>query len=181
MAALVRILYAIFFQEGAPRRKRRDGSQADSGAAIEDKLREARGTALPPARSIPVTAWRQQADTTAVTWAYGYDAADQLTSALKRATDAQQTILQRYGYAYDPARNRLVEQIDDQVTGVTYNKVNELVTQHICGQVGLRNGKVVLGSQLDQMTDTALSHIVDKTNVFARISPAQKLAVCQPP
>jgi hypothetical protein len=63
MAGFVRVLYAVFFQEGAPRRKRRDGSQADSDAAIKDKLRKARGTALPPARSIPVTEWRQQANT----------------------------------------------------------------------------------------------------------------------
>jgi YD repeat-containing protein len=80
-----------------------------------------------------ILTWRQQADTTAVTWQYGYDAADQLTSAIKRATDPQQTILKRYAYAYDPAGNRTVEQIDDQVTGWTYNNVNELVTQHGVG------------------------------------------------
>ena len=42
-----------------------------------------------------ILTWRQQADTTAVVWQYGYDAADQLSAAIKRATDPQQTILQR--------------------------------------------------------------------------------------
>jgi RHS repeat-associated protein len=80
-----------------------------------------------------ILTWRQQADTTAVLWEYGYDAADQLTTAVKRATDPQQTVLKRYGYAYDPAGNRTIEQIDDQVTGSTYNTVNELVTQSAAG------------------------------------------------
>jgi RHS repeat-associated protein len=80
-----------------------------------------------------ILTWRQQADTTAVLWEYGYDAADQLTAAAKRATDPQQTILKRYAYAYDPAGNRTVEQMDDQVTGWTYNTVNELATQHATG------------------------------------------------
>ena len=36
-----------------------------------------------------ILTWRQQADTTAVLWEYGYDATDQLVSAIKRATDPQ--------------------------------------------------------------------------------------------
>jgi YD repeat-containing protein len=84
-----------------------------------------------------ILTWRQQADTTAVTWEYGYDAADQLTAAVKRATDAPQTVLKRYAYAYDPAGNRTIEQIDDQVTGSTYNTVNELVTQSAAGAMVL--------------------------------------------
>jgi YD repeat-containing protein len=52
-----------------------------------------------------ILTWRQQADSEAVLWSYGYDAADQLVSAVKRATDPQQTVLQRYAYAYDPAGN----------------------------------------------------------------------------
>ncbi len=31
-------------------------------------------------------------------------------------TDTPQTVLQRYAYAYDPAGNRTVEQIDDAIT-----------------------------------------------------------------
>jgi Mg2+-importing ATPase len=51
---------------------------------------------------------------------------------------------------------------------------NELVTRHICLQVGLESQRIILGSELERMSDPALAHVVEKTNVFARVSPAQK-------
>jgi Mg2+-importing ATPase len=51
---------------------------------------------------------------------------------------------------------------------------NELVVRHICKQVGLDGARVVLGSELERMTDTALAHVAENTSVFARVSPAQK-------
>ncbi len=51
---------------------------------------------------------------------------------------------------------------------------NELVTQHICSQVGLDAGRIVLGTELEKISDPALGHIVEQTSVFARVSPAQK-------
>ena len=51
---------------------------------------------------------------------------------------------------------------------------NELVTQHICSQVELDSGRIVLGTELDTISDPALGHIVEQTSVFARVSPAQK-------
>jgi len=51
---------------------------------------------------------------------------------------------------------------------------NELVTQHICSRVGLDRGRIILGDELERMTDPALAHIVEQTSVFARVSPAQK-------
>ena len=80
-----------------------------------------------------IVTWRQQADTTAVIWEYGYDHADQLVPAVKRATDPQNTILQRFAYGYDPVGNRLFEQIDDNVTTWTYDKLNRLGAQQAGG------------------------------------------------
>lgn len=51
---------------------------------------------------------------------------------------------------------------------------NELVTQHICAQVGLDVGRIILGDELERIGDTALAHVVEQTSVFARVSPAQK-------
>ena len=51
---------------------------------------------------------------------------------------------------------------------------NELVTRHVCDKVGLDGGRIVLGNDLDHMSDAALSHVVEQVNVFARVSPAQK-------
>jgi len=50
----------------------------------------------------------------------------------------------------------------------------ELVTRHVCAQVGIDPGKIVLGSELERMSDTALAHVAEATTIFARVSPAQK-------
>jgi Mg2+-importing ATPase len=54
---------------------------------------------------------------------------------------------------------------------------NELVTRHVCAQVGLQDPTIVLGDQLDAMSDPALGHIAEQTQVFARVSPMQKLRI----
>jgi RHS repeat-associated protein len=79
-----------------------------------------------------ILSWRQQADTTAVVWEYGYDRADQLTAAVKKA-DPAATVLKRYAYSYDAAGNRTAEQIDDGVTGASYDSMNRLVSQQASG------------------------------------------------
>jgi Mg2+-importing ATPase len=50
----------------------------------------------------------------------------------------------------------------------------DLVTAHVCSQVGLEPGKIVLGDELERMSDAALEHVAEATAVFARVSPAQK-------
>jgi Mg2+-importing ATPase len=51
---------------------------------------------------------------------------------------------------------------------------SDLVTGHICKEVGVDAGEIVLGDDLDRMTDLALAHVAEQTTVFARVSPAQK-------
>ena len=51
---------------------------------------------------------------------------------------------------------------------------NELVTQHICGQLGLPIHGVLTGTELAQLDDLALEARVEKANLFCRVSPAQK-------
>jgi len=50
----------------------------------------------------------------------------------------------------------------------------DLVTAHVCSQVGLESGEIVLGDEIEKMTDVALAHVVERTTVFARVSPSQK-------
>ena len=82
-----------------------------------------------------ILTWRQQADVTAVIWSYGYDATDQLTWAVHKTAEPVPTVLKTYMYAYDPAGNRTSEQIDDQVTGATYDVLNRLVSQQAAGSM----------------------------------------------
>ena len=51
---------------------------------------------------------------------------------------------------------------------------NELVTRKVCEQLGFEIKGVVLGSDVARLQDNALARIVEKANVFARVSPAQK-------
>jgi len=50
----------------------------------------------------------------------------------------------------------------------------DLVTSQVCTQVGVDPGKIVLGEEIEKMTDPALEAVVEETTVFARASPAQK-------
>jgi len=51
---------------------------------------------------------------------------------------------------------------------------NDRVTAHVCSEVGIASGHILTGDELDRMTDPALGHDVEETQIFARISPAQK-------
>jgi len=51
---------------------------------------------------------------------------------------------------------------------------NELVTRTICKHVGLRSRHLLLGREVAQLTDAKLADVVEKTTVFARLSPTDK-------
>jgi Mg2+-importing ATPase len=51
---------------------------------------------------------------------------------------------------------------------------NERVARHVCSQVGLDDPRIVLGNEVDRLSDAALAHVAERTTVFARVSPAQK-------
>jgi Mg2+-importing ATPase len=51
---------------------------------------------------------------------------------------------------------------------------NELVARHVCAQVGLEAARIVLGQELERMSDAALAAVAEQASVFARVSPAQK-------
>ena len=51
---------------------------------------------------------------------------------------------------------------------------NELVTKHVCERVGIDCSKIVLGAELEHVTDSALFHVAEEADVFARVSPGQK-------
>ena len=56
---------------------------------------------------------------------------------------------------------------------------NDLVTRKVCTEVGINAEKIVLGSQVETMTDPQLADAVEATDVFARLSPAHKQRIVQ--
>ena len=51
---------------------------------------------------------------------------------------------------------------------------NEIITAYICREVGMPVEHLLLGSQIEGMTETALAEAATKTSVFARLAPAHK-------
>ncbi|AGE25348.1 MULTISPECIES: magnesium-translocating P-type ATPase [Pseudomonas] len=51
---------------------------------------------------------------------------------------------------------------------------NELVTAKICREVGLEQQGLLMGNDIEDMTDAELAKAVETTNVFARLTPSHK-------
>ena len=51
---------------------------------------------------------------------------------------------------------------------------NDVVTQHVCRNVGVGSKGIVSGADIDRLDDAALGHVSEQASVFTRISPAQK-------
>jgi P-type Mg2+ transporter len=92
--------------------------------------------------------------------------------------DESRLVLAGYLAFADPPRTDTRKTVADLALDGVQLKIitgdNELVTRHICDQVGIATYDIVLGDEIERMSDGALQHVVEKTTVFARISPAQK-------
>jgi Mg2+-importing ATPase len=51
------------------------------------------------------------------------------------------------------------------------------VVRHVCAQTGIPEPRVVVGTELDAVSDAALGPLAERTDVFARVSPRQKLRI----
>ena len=54
---------------------------------------------------------------------------------------------------------------------------NQYTTENICNLVGIENKKVLIGAEVDKMTDEELAKEVEEVNVFARMNPLQNKAL----
>ena len=48
------------------------------------------------------------------------------------------------------------------------------VTKYICKQLNINSHNIILGSQIDKLSDMAIMRLLRKTNIFAKLSPIQK-------
>ncbi|MDD2198085.1 MAG: magnesium-translocating P-type ATPase, partial [Bacteroidales bacterium] len=56
---------------------------------------------------------------------------------------------------------------------------NEIVTKKICGDVGISIRNIMLGNELELISDEELTARVDGISIFAKLSPLQKVRVVQ--
>jgi len=91
--------------------------------------------------------------------------------------------LELIGFAafLDPAKETAGPAIADlQKAGITVKILtgdNDLVTAKICRDVGLDVGQMLLGRQIEGMSDADLAAQAEITQVFAKVSPTQKARV----
>lgn len=54
---------------------------------------------------------------------------------------------------------------------------NDAVSKHICRKVGIKVDTILLGSDVERMNDSQLSEAIERTNLFAKLSPDQKARI----
>ena len=92
--------------------------------------------------------------------------------------DERELRLAGFAAFLDPPREGVTEMLaalkSDGVMVKIITGDNELVTQHICREVGLPADEIVLGDGVERMSDPALAAVAERVQVFARVSPMQK-------
>ena len=96
-------------------------------------------------------------------------------------TDESDMILTGYLAFLDPPKPSAAPAIQALLEHGVRTKIltgdNEKVTQAICEKVGLDVEHILLGADIDQMTDQELAGVVEKVTVFAKLSPDQKARI----
>ena len=96
-------------------------------------------------------------------------------------TDENDMILTGYLAFLDPPKPSAAPAIQALLEHGVKTKIltgdNEKVTQAICEKVGLDVEHILLGADIDQMTDQELADVVEKVTVFAKLSPDQKARI----
>ena len=92
--------------------------------------------------------------------------------------DERDLVLKGYVAFLDPAKNTAAPAIEGLHRHGVGVKIltgdNELISRKVCRDVGLPDDPMLLGADIEKMTDAELVEGVEKTTLFARVSPAHK-------
>jgi len=84
---------------------------------------------------------------------------------------------------FDPPKKEVMGVIKDMERNGIGVKIltgdNELVTRKVCQEIGLKIKGVLLGQEIEGLSDRALENKVETVTIFARFSPQQKSRVIQ--
>ncbi len=75
------------------------------------------------------------------------------------------------------AAEALKELKRDGVTVKILTGDSHLVAEGLCSKIGLDGSQIMLGEDIEKMTDGALGHAAEYNTVFARVTPAQKTRI----
>jgi Mg2+-importing ATPase len=97
--------------------------------------------------------------------------------------DESQLVLTGYLAFLDPPKDTAKKAIAVlRQQGITIKVLtgdNDLVSRKVCTEVGINAEKIVLGNDVEKMSDAQLATAVETVDVFARLSPAHKKRVVQ--
>jgi len=97
--------------------------------------------------------------------------------------DESRLILLGYIAFYDPPKTSATEAIELLAKAGVKVKVltgdNGLVTEKVCRDVGLEVGRIVTGAELARLSPPELAATLESSNVFVKLSPAQKEDIVQ--
>ncbi len=97
--------------------------------------------------------------------------------------DEEDLVLTGYLAFLDPPKDSAAKAIialrQNGVTVKVLTGDNDLVTRKVCSEVGIHSEKILLGNQVELLTDEQLAKEVEATDIFARLSPAHKKRVVQ--
>ncbi|MGV3073758.1 magnesium-translocating P-type ATPase [Clostridium baratii] len=95
--------------------------------------------------------------------------------------DENDMVLMGYMGFLDPPKEtttKAIKALKDYGVGVkVLTGDNEAVTACVCSQVGIKNKKILLGSEIENMDDSELQKKVEETDIFAKLSPNQKTRI----
>ena len=95
--------------------------------------------------------------------------------------DENRMILMGFIGFLDPPKESAKDEIErlnrDGIRVIVLTGDNEYVTKAICEKVGINTNKIVLGSKIEKLSDTAIKRLLKKTNVYAKLSPIQKARI----
>jgi Mg2+-importing ATPase len=93
-------------------------------------------------------------------------------------SDESDLVLRGYVAFFDPPKETTKPAIaalrEHGVTVKVLTGDNDLVSKKICHEVGIPTEHVLLGSQIEGMSDAALAEVVERTTLFARLAPTHK-------
>ncbi|SBO17511.1 magnesium transporter [Carnobacterium divergens] len=102
-------------------------------------------------------------------------------TAIYSIADENEMILAGFMGFLDPAKKSSITAIKSlHEHGVTVKVLtgdNEIVSQKVCKDVGIKVGQVLLGNEIETMSDEALMEASEKVNLFAKLNPMQKARI----
>jgi P-type Mg2+ transporter len=103
------------------------------------------------------------------------------TKAQYAMADEQQLVLRGFLAFLDPPKETAgpaISALRDHGIGIKIlTGDNPVVTRKVCRDVGLEIGEPVLGRDIEDLDDTSLRELVERTTVFAKVSPLQKARI----